>query len=82
MNDKRWKMDLSGLELHQPAGSNLTVTSPCSCGSGKPRREAKDARGIFLCFVCDKCEKERLSVFRPDVMTDPNYPTTEPIEPE
>jgi hypothetical protein len=28
----------------------------CPCGSGEPRRELVDARGIFCTFVCDKCE--------------------------
>jgi transcription elongation factor Elf1 len=55
---------------------------PCSCGSGKPRREAVDARGIFLTFVCDACEKRRLASFRPEVLTDPNYTVLEPIDPE
>jgi hypothetical protein len=31
----------------------------CPCGSGLPRRELKDARGIFCTFVCDKCEAEK-----------------------
>jgi hypothetical protein len=39
-----------------------------------------DARGIFLCYVCDICKKERLSEFRPDVLTDPNYWSSEPID--
>ena len=37
----------------------------CHCGSGEPRRELKDARGIFCTFVCDKCEEEKRSHFRP-----------------
>ena len=39
-----------------------------------------DARGIPLCFVCDKCKDRKLSVYRPDVLTDINYWTDEPIE--
>ena len=38
-----------------------------NCGSGEPRRELKDARGIFCTFVCDKCEEEKRSHFRPDI---------------
>ena len=52
----------------------------CACGSGEPRRAAYDARGIFLTYVCNRCEGAKLSRFRPDVLTDPNYPTIEPIE--
>ncbi len=53
---------------------------PCTCGSGLTCRAAHDARMIFLCYVCDKCEEERLGHFRPDVLTDPNYWHDEPIE--
>ncbi len=43
---------------------------------------AKDARGIELCRVCEKCEDEKLSHYRPDVLTNPNYEANEPIEPD
>ena len=39
-----------------------------------------DARGIPLCRVCDKCREEKLSRFRPDVLTNSNYQADEPIE--
>jgi hypothetical protein len=43
--------------------------------------EAKyDGYGIFLCYVCAKCEKEKLSKFRPDIFT--RYETPEPIDEE
>lgn len=51
---------------------------PCSCGSGLTRRELKDGYGIFMCFVCDKCEKTRRSDFRLDIGT--RYDTDEQIE--
>lgn len=47
----------------------------CPCGSGELREENYDARGIFLCFSCSRCEKERLSQYRPEVLTDSNYDT-------
>ncbi len=53
--------------------------SKCFCGSDLPRRPAYDARGIFLTNVCDRCEREKLSHFRPDVLTDPNYEHDEPL---
>lgn len=52
----------------------------CDCGSGEWREEEYDAPGIFLTFVCAKCRKEKLSGYRPDVLSDPNYWTDEPIE--
>jgi hypothetical protein len=58
------------------------MTKPCSCGSGKPSWWAKDARGIELARVCEDCEKEKLSKYRPDVLTNPNYWADEPIEDE
>jgi hypothetical protein len=41
-----------------------------------------DARGIPLARVCDKCRTYRLQGFRADVLTDSQYETDEPIEPE
>jgi hypothetical protein len=52
----------------------------CSCGSGLESRWALDARGIPLRRVCERCEKEKLSGYRADVLTDPNYWHDEPIE--
>ena len=54
----------------------------CPCGSGEPRRELIDARGIFCTFVCDKCEKQKRAKFRPDIFTDSQYWTDEPVEEE
>lgn len=55
---------------------------PCNCGSGKPSWWENDARGIPLARVCDKCKKQKLAGFRPDVLTNPGYEVDEPIEPE
>jgi len=41
-----------------------------------------DARGIYLCTVCEKCVEKKLAKYRVDVLTDANYETYEPIEPE
>jgi hypothetical protein len=46
---------------------------PCNCGSGLERRARFDARGIFLTYVCDKCEGEKIRSYRSEVLTDPNY---------
>ena len=46
------------------------------------RRPEHDARGIFLCYVCDKCERVKLARFRPAVLTDPGYEADEPIDEE
>ncbi|MHC2399166.1 hypothetical protein ACVMGC_003710 [Bradyrhizobium barranii subsp. barranii] len=52
----------------------------CYCGSGKESRWENDARGIPLCRVCDKCRKEKLGRYRPEVLSDPDYETEEPVE--
>jgi len=39
-----------------------------------------DARGIPLARVCEDCSDEKLSQFRPEVLTDPQYETEEPVE--
>ena len=52
----------------------------CRCDSGLEQEARFDACGIFLTFVCEKCEKEKLSHYRPDVLTDANYWHDEPID--
>jgi hypothetical protein len=52
----------------------------CSCGSGLSKRAAYDARGIFLTYVCDRCEGERLAGYRPEVLSDAAYEADEPID--
>ena len=57
-------------------------TMNCGCGSGLERRPLHDARGIFCCYVCDKCEYSKRGRYRPDIFEDPNYWHDEPIEPD
>jgi hypothetical protein len=45
-------------------------------------RDAYDARGIYLCKVCDKCEAYKLGKFRPEVLTSATYSHDEPIDEE
>jgi hypothetical protein len=52
----------------------------CSCKSGEYRRELRDARGIFCTFVCDVCVVKKGAEFRPEIFTDPDYATDEPID--
>ena len=54
----------------------------CTCGSGEPRRELVDARGIFCTFVCDQCEDRKRATYRPDIFTDSDYPADERIDEE
>ena len=54
----------------------------CRCGSGQESWWENDARGIPLARVCEKCRKEKLKGYRPDVLTDSNYWADEAIEPE
>jgi hypothetical protein len=58
------------------------TVKPCPCGSGEPREEVCDARGIFVAFVCDHCRERRLAGFRPEILTDSNYECDEPVDPD
>jgi hypothetical protein len=53
---------------------------PCPCGSGLTSRWANDAPGIPLARVCPKCRAEKLSGYRADVLTNPNYEADEAID--
>jgi hypothetical protein len=50
----------------------------CACGSGEPREAQYDGYGIFLTYTCRRCEREKLSHFRPDIRE--RYDADEPIE--
>lgn len=60
----------------------MTFDRPCPCGSGLASRWVNDARGIPLCRVCPSCEKQKLSAYRPEVLTNSNYEADEVIEDE
>jgi hypothetical protein len=52
----------------------------CGCGSGKEMYELFDARGIYCCRVCEDCEEKKKARYRPEIFTDSNYYTDEPID--
>lgn len=54
----------------------------CRCGSGLEGRPLYDARMIYCGRVCNRCEEEKMSEFRPEIFTDPGYYADEDIEPE
>lgn len=55
----------------------------CSCGSGQESWWAHDAQGIELCRVCDSCEAQKLSAYRPEILSGyTQEDVDEPIEPE
>ena len=41
----------------------------CPCGSGEFPEAEYDAQGIFLCYVCSECREEKLSHYRPEILT-------------
>lgn len=43
--------------------------SLCWCGSGLPSSWEYDAQGIPLCRCCDRCRAEKLSHYRPEILT-------------
>jgi len=49
---------------------------------GDDRGDLSDARGIYCCKVCDRCEGAKRARYRPEVLDDPGYEASEPIEPE
>ena len=51
----------------------------CNCESGLERYELTDSYGIFCTYVCNKCENQKKSKFRPDIFTSP-YDSDESIE--
>ena len=52
----------------------------CRCGSGEVARWVKDARGIPVAKCCFDCRDEKLKGYRPEIFTDANYYTDEPID--
>jgi hypothetical protein len=55
----------------------------CPCGSGEPSWWEKDGQGIPLCRVCPKCKKEKLSKYRPEILSSyTQEDVDEPIEPD
>lgn len=55
----------------------------CNCGSKKPSHWAHDAQGIPLRRVCDSCRKDKLSYYRPEILSGYDQgDVDEPIEPE
>lgn len=45
----------------------MSRSIPCICGSGEYRRAVHDAAGIFVTYVCDKCEVEKLDHYDPAI---------------
>jgi hypothetical protein len=56
----------------------LGVSRRCTCGSGEMAMPIYDGYNIFLTYACERCEKEKLSHFRPDIFD--RYECDEPIE--
>jgi hypothetical protein len=47
----------------------MADSRPCPCGSGLPSWWEYDAQNIPLCRVCPKCRGEKLSHYRPEILT-------------
>jgi hypothetical protein len=55
----------------------------CDCGSGLPSKWERDGQGIPLVRACDKCRKQKLSKYRPEILRPyTQADVDEPIEPE
>lgn len=65
--------------------NNTTKDHACKSGvpSDNPSWWVYDAQGIPLCRVCDACESEKLSRYRPEILTGySEADVDEPIEPD
>ena len=49
------------------------MVTECPCGSKEYPDSLYDARGIFCCYYCSKCEKEQKGKYRVEVLEDSNY---------
>jgi hypothetical protein len=58
----------------------MSLPKTCPCGSGLPRYVLADARGIACGLVCVTCEPRRRAQYRPEIFTDMNYHTDEPVD--
>ena len=63
------------------------MSSHHSCINGNPSSEpswwVNDAQGIPLAKVCTKCEREKLSRYRPEILSEYDQSdVNEPIEPD
>jgi hypothetical protein len=55
----------------------------CDCGSGEPWEREFDAQGIYLCRCCDKCRRDKLGRYRPEILAGYGQEdVNEPIEAE
>jgi len=55
----------------------------CNCGSGQESHWVNDAQGIPLCRVCPACKADKLSRYRPEILSGyTQADVDEPIEPE
>ncbi len=63
-------------------GPDVEVLPPCSAEQCPGSYWEYDARDIPLCRVCDKCRDQKLSKYRPDVLTDSDYWHDEPLDEE
>jgi hypothetical protein len=53
----------------------------CDCGSGELSEWQYDAQGIELCRTCNRCKQEKLSRYRPEILTGYDQSdVNEPIE--
>ena len=50
----------------------------CHCGSKEFPEAQHDGHGIFLCYTCSKCEREKMRRYRTDIHT--RYEADEPID--
>lgn len=50
----------------------------CPCGSGLEPEALQDGHGIFMCYACPQCRREKIAGFRLDIFE--RYDADEPID--
>lgn len=68
--------------MNDPCQSAATADIRSNGHIGEHTWAEYDARGIYLCRVCEHCEEAKLSRYRRDVLEDSNYECDEPIDPD
>ncbi len=58
----------------------MSNNEQCSCGSGLIPNWEYDGNHIPLCKVCDECRDERLSKYRPEIISS-QYSQEQVLEP-
>ncbi len=52
-----------------PDANGERLRHECPCGSGEHKEAQYDAQNIFLCYTCDQCHHQKMSQYRPCILS-------------